>query len=162
VKALRSRPLEWLVGVSVFKISDYLFDYGLYPFAVANLGPIWGGSLMTLLSLTVCVAWIRVYDRLKRDWLGIETAKALRAYAGPSRWRLWLARLMGRSDAIAFVVLSVRFDPFITTAYLRRGAYGGLTPRDWRVFLGSVLLSNATWTLACFGGIEGFRRLISE
>lgn len=58
---------------------------------------------------------------------------------------------------MAFVALSLRFDPFITTAYLRRTAYAGLSPRDWRIFLGSVLLSNAAWALVCFGGIAAAR-----
>jgi hypothetical protein len=47
----------------------------------------------------------------------------------------------------------------ITTAYLRRGSYSGLSARDWRIFLCSVLLSNAVWALACFGGVEALRRL---
>jgi hypothetical protein len=101
---------------------------------------------------------LRLYDWLKRDWLGIELVKGLRLYSGPSRWKRGTAWLLGRGDGVAFVVLSLRFDPFITTAYLRHGAYNGLTRRDWKVFLGSVVLSNAAWTVVCFGGVSLLRR----
>ena len=60
---------------------------------------------------------------------------------------------------MAFVVLSLRYGPFITTACLRHGAYNGLARRDWKIFLGSVVLSNAAWTFVCFGGVSLLRRL---
>ena len=110
-------------------------------------------------SLVVCLLTLWFYDWAKRDWLGIELLKGLRLYTGPSIWRRATAWLLGRGDAVAFVVLSLRFDPFITTAYMRHGVYNGLTRRDWKIFLGSVLLSNAAWTFVCFGGIEAVRRL---
>jgi len=35
------------------------------------------------------------------------------------------------------------FDPFIATAYLRQGAFGGMARRDWKIFLLSWLIANA-------------------
>ncbi|MFZ3138664.1 MAG: hypothetical protein WA126_14875 [Thermodesulfovibrionales bacterium] len=49
--------------------------------------------------------------------------------------------------------MSVRFDPFITTTYLRKGKFSGMTRRDWKIFIGSLLFSSAYWTLACYMGI---------
>ena len=155
----RLRAMQWLAGVLTFKLFDYAFDYALYPLVIYRLGPVFGGMLMAMLSLLDCLLLLRFYDWLKRDWLGIELIKGLRLYSGPSRWKFATAWLLGRGDAVAFVVLSLRFDPFITTAYLRHGAYNGLTRRDWRIFLGSVVLSNVAWTFVCFGGIAAFRRL---
>jgi hypothetical protein len=157
--AWRLRAAQWLVGVLSFKLLDNAFDYVLYPFAIFKLGPLVGGIVMAALSLLDCLLLRRLYDWLKRDWLGIELVKGLRLYSGPSRWKRATAWLLGRGDAVAFVVLSLRFDPFITTAYLRHGAYNGLARRDWKIFLGSVVLSNAAWAFICFGGVEVFRRL---
>ncbi len=156
----RWRVGQWLVGVLTFKAFDWAFDYALYPFVVFKLGLAVGGVVMAALSLLDCLLLLRLYDWLKRDWLGLEWLKALRGYAGPSRWRRALGWALNRGNAVAFVALSLRFDPFITTAYLRRGSYNGLAPRDWQIFLGSVVLSNAAWALVCFGGIEAVRRLL--
>lgn len=155
----RLRAAQWLVGVLSFKLVDNAFDYVLYPFVILKLGPAVGGIVMAALSLLDCLLLLKLYDWLKRDWLGIELVKGLRHYAGSSRWKRATAWLLGRGDGVAFVVLSLRFDPFITTAYLRHGAYNGLARRDWKIFFGSVLISNAAWTFVCFGGIEVFRRM---
>ena len=72
--------------------------------------------------------------------------------------RRGLGWMLNRGDVFAFVALSLRFDPFITTAYLRRGSYNGMSTRDWKIFLGSVVVSNAAWALVCFGGVEAVRR----
>lgn len=153
------RAAQWIMGVVSYKLLDYTFDYALYPWVIYKLGLVKGGLVMATLSLCSCLLTLRVYDWLKRDWLGIELVKALRNYDGTSRWRRALRWLLNRSDGVAFVALSLRFDPFITTAYLRHGSYNGLSSRDWRIFLGSVLLSNAAWALVCFGGVQALRRL---
>jgi len=152
---------QWVVGVGTYKLLDGAFDYAIYPAAIYTLGPVRGGCVMTTLAVIICFAYLRLYDRLKRDWLGIEFVKALRFYTGSSRARRAFAWLLRASDTFAFVALSLRFDPFITTAYMRRGSFGGLARRDWCVFWGSVLVSNVTWTFACFGGIAGIRRLLA-
>ena len=41
----------------------------------------------------------------------------------------------------------------------RKVLCNGLSRRDWRIFLGSVALSNAAWTFVCFGGVSQLRRL---
>lgn len=158
----RSQTATWIVGILTFKTFDYAFDYVLYPFVILQLGLVYGGVVMGVLSLIDCLLLLRLYDWLKRDWLGIEFIKDLRRYAGSSRWRGALAWLLGRGDVAAFFALSLRFDPFVTTAYLRRGQFNGMSTRDWRIFLGSVLVSNAAWSLVCFGGIEAVRQVWSE
>ncbi|MFA7344609.1 MAG: hypothetical protein WC003_09915 [Terrimicrobiaceae bacterium] len=57
-------------------------------------------------------------------------------------------------------MLSVHTDQFITTAYLRHGAFRGMTRRDWTIFLGSWLLSNLIWIAVCAGGVEAVRRML--
>lgn len=83
----------------------------------------------------------------------------LRAGEGRSRFRRVLAWALARGNWLALVVLSVKFDPFIIIVYLRRGAFNGMTRRDWGIFLLSWFIGNAWWALLCFGGIEAVRRL---
>jgi len=44
-------------------------------------------------------------------------------------------------------------DPFVTTTYLRHGKFNSMSKRDWAIFMGSLIISNAYWTLECFMGI---------
>jgi len=140
-------------------VFDYGFDYALYPVVIWKLGPWIGGAIMALASLVFCLLLLRLYDRLGRDWLGLEFVKNLRHYDGPSRWRRTLAWLVTRGDLAAFVILSVKYDPFITTTYLRREAYSGMTRRDWHIFLASWFVANGLWIAFCYGGISALRFL---
>lgn len=114
---------------------------------------------MALLSLLVCLLCIWFYDWSKKDWLGIEAIKEVKEYNGNSRWRRFLAWTMCHSDPAACVVLSVTFDPFITMTYLRKGSYNGMSRRDWRIFMGSWLIGNAYWAVACWLGVSALEWL---
>jgi hypothetical protein len=135
-------------------VLGYAFDYILYPFVFWKLGLLKGGVIMALLSLVACLLTLWFYDWSKRDWLGIEAVKQLRDGEAKSRWRRVLAWALNKGDLPACVTLPIWSDPFITTACLRRGAFNGMTQRDWRIFFASWLIGNAWWALACFGGIE--------
>jgi len=148
------RVAELATGFFTWKAVDYLFDYVLYPFVIWKLGPWIGGAIMTLASLAFCLFLLRLYDRLGRDWLGLEFVKGLRHYEGSSRWRRGLAWLVARGDFAAFIVLSMKYDPFITTTYLRKEAYSGMNRRDWGIFLASWFVANALWIFVCYGGIS--------
>lgn len=145
---------ELSIGYLVNWLIVHAFDYVLYPFVIWKLGLAWGFVVMALLSFVVCVLTLWFYDWSGRDWLGIEAVKQLRDYGGSARWRRWLSWAMRRGDLAACVLLSIKFDPFITTAYMRHGAFNGMSRRDWRNFLVSWFLGNAYWAFVCFGGIQ--------
>jgi len=109
---------------------------------------------MSVLSFLVCLLLLKFYDWSKRDWLGIEAVKSMKHYEGNSRLGRLIAWLLCRGDAVACVTLSLRYDPFITTAYLRRGAFNGMMTRDWRIFVLSWFIGNAWWCLFCYAGVE--------
>ncbi len=96
---------------------------------------------------------MKFYDWSKRDWLGIETIKSIKGYDGNKKIGRITAWMMRKSDPLVFLFLSIKFDPFITTAYLRKEKFSGMSRRDWKIFIGSLLISNAYWTLACYMGI---------
>ena len=87
------RCVELATGFLGWKSVDYAFDYALYPLVIWKLGAWAGGAIMALLSLAFCLLLLRIYDRLGRDWLGIEFVKNLRHYEGASRWRRGLGWL---------------------------------------------------------------------
>src|ERR1051326_6603511 len=113
--------IEWLAGLLVGHTANgillYGFDYVLYPIVIFQLGLVRGGSVMAFLSLATCLLTLKLYDWLKRDWLGMEAVKELKHYDGPRRTRRWLAHALRLGDPLACLMLSILFDPFITTAY---------------------------------------------
>jgi hypothetical protein len=88
------------------------------------------------------------------DSLGI--LKRMKGYEDNSRLTRFMSRMLKKSDPVAFLFLSIKEDAFITMIYLRHGShrYNGMSARDWRIFLGSVAISNIYWTLAAYMGIS--------
>ena len=67
-------------------------------------------------------------------------------------------RILG--DCIAFVLLSIYEDPFITVAYLRHGYVNGLRVRDIIILTLSCILSISYWTIRNGLIVETFRMLV--
>jgi hypothetical protein len=151
-----TRIAELTCGISIKSLVSYSFDYLLYPFVIYKLGILTGGTIMMFLSLLACVILIKFYDWSKRDWLGIETIKGLKEYHGDNRLGRLTAWLLQRSEPVVFLFLSIKEDPFITMIYLRHGShqFNGMSARDWRIFLTSLVIANIYWTLAAYMGIS--------
>jgi hypothetical protein len=156
-----TRVVEIATGITINQALTTLFDYMLYPSVIYYFGILTGGAIMTALSFLICLLILRLYDWSKRDWLGIETIKEMKHYHGQSKILLFFSQLLNKSDLIAFFVLSINFDPFIVTVYLRQGKFNGLSKRDWWVFTSSLLISNLYWIIACFLGITLIEWLIN-
>ena len=109
---------------------------------------------MAILSFIICWLTMKFYDWSQRDWLGLETIKDLKTYDGPHRSGRWIGWVLRKSDPVACVLLSIKFDPFIVTVYLRRGRFGGMNRADWKNFLLSWLIGNVYWSIVCFGGVS--------
>ena len=157
-----ARVAELTLGISAKNIISYSFDYLLYPFVIYRLGIIKGGIVMMALSLLACVILLRFYDWSKRDWLGIETIKGMKDYQGDSKLGRFTAWILRRSDSVVFLFLTIKEDPFITLVYMRHGShkYNGMSPRDWRIFLSSIAISNIYWTLAAYMGLSLVERVL--
>ncbi len=159
--SISTRVVEITTGITINQILTILFDYMLYPSVIYYFGVLTGGAIMTALSFLICLLMLKLYDWSKRDWLGIETIKEIKHYHGQSRVLLFLSKLLNKSDLIAFLVLSINFDPFVVTVYLRKGKFNGLSKHDWWVFINSLLISNLYWIIACFLGITLIEWLIN-
>jgi len=147
----------WLtLGISAKWLSDNAFDYVLYPYVIYKTGILSGGIVMTFLSFLACLLTMKLYDLTKKDWLGIETIKEIKYYDGKRKAGRIASWILQRGDPASLVFLSIQFDPFITTAYMRHGKFNGMNKRDWKIFTGSLIIGNAYWTLACYMGLTLF------
>jgi len=68
----------------------------------------------------------------------------------------WIAWLLLRGRWAEFLFLSLKWDPFITTAFMRAGTgqYDGMSRKDWKIFWLSVLVANLWWILVIYTGIS--------
>ena len=155
-RPLRARLTELTLGLVVNQLIVWAFNLFLYPFIIYKFGILKGGVVMTFLSFLACILTMKFYDWSKRDWLGIETIKGVREYDGNKGIGRFTSWIMNKSEPVVFLFLSIKFDAFITTAYMRRGKFNGMGNREWAIFMGSLLISNVYWTLACFMGITIF------
>lgn len=154
LQAYGSRGGELSIGLTAKYLSDRAFDYLLYPFVIFKLGILKGGIAMTFFAFIANIMTMIFYDWSKRDWLGIEAIKDVKTYSGNRMIGRFTAWILQRSDSMIFLFLSLQYDPFTTTAYLRHGKFNGMGKRDWTIFIGSLLLSNIYWTFACYMGIS--------
>jgi len=150
------------LGVAYNLGASYVFFYVVYPFAIWKLGILRGGIVMTSISVVLCYTFIYLYDWSGRDWFGIEALKArIRGLKGRTRIGRFLSEAIKRSGPLALVLLSIKFDPFVTTVYLRQDGrkFGGLGRREWLIFLSSAAIGNGYWLFVMFMGGSLFKYL---
>ena len=159
---LLNRLLLFLTGATTFTVINYSFDFVLYPFALYKLGVVVGFFTMMLLSFLFFWGYFIIYDYLKRDFLGIEYSKEKMNDIINNQNRvgikLVIVKILRKSNVILFIFLSIYFNPFVAVAFNRKGnfAYNGLSARDWRLFILSVIISNGFWSTTVFAGISFF------
>lgn len=137
----------------------YGYDFVVYPYLFLTFGTTLGWLYATLGSILLCLGTLWFYDYTKQDWLGIEMIKLLRDEAPAHPVRSFFHHLMNKGDLVAFLLLSIKYDPFIVTVYMRRGSSNHvMTSRDWKIFWGSVIVSNLWWGSVIFGVIEIVQR----
>lgn len=145
------------VGHSVKIAEEIVIDWLFYGWIVGYATYQYGAAIGSILSLAImlpitaflCRMYIVFYDWAKIDWLGLETLKDIRESASGEFISRIIIRIIRTGDIPAFILLSIWKDAFITTMYLRKVAhsYEGLSRRDWRIFWGSLVLSNVYWTV---------------
>jgi hypothetical protein len=151
-----TRLATFATGLLLKKGLDYVFDYAVYPAALLLFGYAWGSVAMICVSAVGNLLLIRAYDWSQRDFLLIESLKAIKEGSDGTIWRRRLGRLLRTSDGMAFLVLSWLEDALVVTLYLRRGShlYNGFTRRDWCIFVASTVTSNLLWSLSLISFIE--------
>ncbi len=151
-------------------IVDKMINWGVDPLIVLVLNSGVGGfkgmaltwAALSIVSFIACYATLLFYDWSKTDWLGIEATKELKEDQGDGWIKRLVARFLRLGDNFALVALSVVTDPFIVVAYMRHGAnqYNGMTKRDWKIFLVSIVICNGWEATYLYGGIEAIKHLV--
>lgn len=150
------RILILLIGIVSADFFVRIFDYILYPYMIWKFGIVWGGVIMSILSFLGCWLLMIFYNFSKKDWLGIELAKKLREYSGNRRLLKFGSWILNRGKMISFLFLSVKFDPFVTTAYMQKGENGfnKMDFESWKIFVASWMIGNFMWIIVVFTGIS--------
>ncbi len=147
---------QWGAGLYLYNTFNRFYDLVLYTAVIAKWGAVRGGAMMMALSFLLDLGTLRLYDHFKRDLFGIEELKRLRE-TGATTWAGKMLRwALGQNDLVVFVVLTLMANPFVVTAWLRRGAgeFNGMQRRDWMIFLSSVALGNLYWIAVVSGVIH--------
>lgn len=162
-EVIRRRGPVWVVAHTSLWLFDRFFEFVLYPVAIIELGLLLGTATMMVLSFFICLLLIWIYDtvslRWVRDVLGFETLKEVGREARERAGR-WLGsrnpgdRGLRTYRLFLFTYLSVVFDPMTCLVLLRPAGLHRMGAAEWRVFLGSVLVSNAVWGVIVWLGVE--------
>lgn len=160
MQAILKRAVLVGAGLAMKRAINWPFDLILYPAMMVWLGHLWGGVVMTILSLFLNLLVIAGYDWAKTDWLLIEALKKLRDDPPDDGWRGVVGRTLRKGDVPAFFILCAD-DPITATLYLRHGShqYNGLSRRDWRIFLAATMVANLYWIAGWAVVIEAVRFL---
>ncbi len=169
--ALKSanKTIRWLqrigilaLGLTVNEVMVYGYDFVIYPYLIVTYGLFLGWTYAVIGSIVLCLGTLWFYDVTKQDWLGIETIKLVRDGEAKGRIRKFFQDLANKGDTLTFFFLSLRYDPFITTVYMRRGSGNHvMSARDWKIFWAGIVVSNAWWGIVVFGAIEIFRKWLA-
>ena len=163
-KRIATLGLGHLGNVLFGKVIDWgvdpLITFLMLSFVGGIRGFLFTWVALCVISFFACYATLLFYDWSKTDWLGVEAVKTLKELEG-SRFKRIVAKIIQSGDTFAIVALSMLFDPFIVLVYMRHGVnqYNGLTKRDWRIFLVSILISNGWQTVVMYGGLSGIKFL---
>ncbi len=152
-------------AISLYAAVNWVIDYFLYALIIWRFGSIRGGLLLAVIMFIIDFLTVRFYDWAKTDWLAIEYAKEKldSGYYGryissvKSEYRhLWMV--------LCVVILSLKFNPFITTVVMRDGTYtyNGLSRRDWAIFVSSHLIGQLYWISLISGGLAVLRQVFSR
>ena len=74
-KSFKERLAVLGIGFTANALTEYIFEWTIYPFVIYKLGTIMGGGVMIIASFMLCLATFLFYDWAKKDWFGIEALK---------------------------------------------------------------------------------------
>ena len=149
------------IGFTGVEILNHTFDFIMYPLVIGLLGPIKGGTVMTVFALGLNYILILGYHKTKQDWFGFEwlaLKKQEEAQTlGGKIFRLILH--MGHWPAFIFLCWE---DPFKAFIFVRGRKAAGFTfdKSDWFWFYLANFIGNLIWILIVVGALEAIKALI--
>ncbi len=143
-------------GHAFMTISTYGFDFILYPYVIWGVGFFIGFPILTILAAFIDLVTIYIYDKTKKDWLGIEAIKSVEESIVSRPVAKILDWTRNREDIVTAAALSFFLDPLIIMLYLRNGSnqYNWISRRDWNIFLTATVVGNLYWATLVLLGVE--------
>lgn len=150
---------EVSTGHLFIRIEEFIFDFLLYPYmlydggfrllrimgfesATTADGYYAGAAIMFTSSAFTNIIYIIAYDRMGRDWFGIEAVRKFKP-----AWLLRLPRwLLPIGRGVAFIVLCLWTNPLFALLWIRSkaGAFR-MNPADWAILGLAILIANIGW-----------------
>jgi hypothetical protein len=132
-----------------YQIFNWIFDNPLYLFVFHSCGIILGWIIMATSSLVSCAFLFWYYEHKKIDWL---FAKAVKDWENKDA-HSWGEKILlhftkhktGKYKFLIFILANINIDPLIVAVHYRENHFGGITPRDWKILVSSVAVSNLWW-----------------
>jgi hypothetical protein len=148
----------WILGFLVNDLMERLINWVAYSLIIKYMGFWLGMTVLIPIGFITCYGTMVFYDWSKTDWIAIEKVKSMKEYDGKWMFAKIFWKLVKKSDWLAFILLSVLKDSFITTAYLRKGSYqfNGMNKRDWKIFLASLVIGCFAWGFFIKTGLSVF------
>lgn len=143
------------VGLFLYEVFNFVYDWLFYPFALVYWGVGRGGLVLVGGSLVQCAFMFWLYEKMRVDWLGAHALRELQDKENKNRFehvavwlgkekRTWWEKLL---SPIVFIGLTLPIDPLIVAIHYRKKHFGGLTGRDWFILLSAVFAANAWWLI---------------
>lgn len=143
-------------GLLVLEGVNQSFDYLVYPLVIWLLGPVKGGTVMTIAALVLNYGLVLIYNKTKEDWLGFEWL----AMQEEKKLDSWVGKVIRSGRWPAFLLLSWE-DPFKGFVFMRGRKQVGwwFSPTDWKWFIVANLIGNLIWILMVSGAIGAVRHM---
>jgi len=159
------RVAQVLGGWGGYQLLNFSFDYLFWAYIQERYG-FYGIIFLAFCALIINFLILIWYQRKEVDWLGVGILEEIK-----SNGHVWIEKvkqhnkwyiriilylpayffgliiwLLNKNDILAFFVLSIYQDSFITTAFLRHGNFGKLTRRDYTILILSTIVNAAAWS----------------
>jgi hypothetical protein len=161
------RVLQVVGGWSLYQSFGWIYDYLFWGFMVLCLGELWGSVICSVGAFVINFFLLRWYQKRGNDWLGVNILENIKdrghvlaeKLCNHQKWYVkWtsypLAKLfqlilwcLKRNDFLAFLILSIWQDSFVTTNFLRHGRFGELEKKDYFILIASTIVSVISWSI---------------
>jgi len=153
-------------GWGGYELFNFAFDFLFWSYVQYNYG-LWGIVFLTFCALFMNFIILLWYQDQHCDWLGVGVVEEIK-----EKSHLWIEKAekhhsrfvrailyipvkffklivwaLKKNDVLAFWILSIYQDSFVTTAFLLHGRFGKLQKRDYLIFVSSTIVSCAAWSV---------------
>ncbi len=125
------KALAVVGGWFLYKSFNFLYDFILWPYVQLKYG-LAGFFALTLGAMIINFSILFWYNANGKDYLGFEYLS-----------KTWFLK----NKIVAFIVLSIYEDSFVTIAFFKQGKAGKLSKKDIVIFIASTILGCISFSI---------------